>query len=442
MKVIPPRPRPGRKPATDTPPTKRKAQNRAAQRAFRERRAARVGELEEQLKETEEERLKREGEMHDQIQEQNAEITRLLEDVQRLTRERASFQHRCIELERKYETERRTKEDALLEVSYLRNGARSTGTDAVPLPPRRRQQPKTTIPEPTGCGNCTTNSCMCVEATVSLASSGCGNCTDLSHCQCLEETLKIPMLVDATLQQVKRPRSVSPGLSDLKRPRVSIEQPDSSEIDFTARFAVKTVSSQERIFQEQNSMSRTIVEDCGFCADGTYCVCAAEAAAMNTPDNQDNRLAPILNLSEVTPPPSENDVTVSETNNYKLPLLHPNHRTHHALPPPPPNRMEPGTCPNCIEDPKSGLICRSLAAMRASNPSDENSNIIQPTLSCQDAYKTLASHKNFDKATNELGSWLPKLHAYPGRSPGSALDIEAASVLGVLKIFDVRFAKN
>src|SRR5271154_4445069 len=53
--VIPPRPKPGRKPATDTPPTKRKAQNRAAQRAFRERRAARVGELEEQMKLVEDE---------------------------------------------------------------------------------------------------------------------------------------------------------------------------------------------------------------------------------------------------------------------------------------------------------------------------------------------------------------------------------------------------
>jgi len=43
---IPPRPRPGRKPAQDIPPTKRKQQNRDAQRAFRERRAAKVGELE------------------------------------------------------------------------------------------------------------------------------------------------------------------------------------------------------------------------------------------------------------------------------------------------------------------------------------------------------------------------------------------------------------
>lgn len=47
--IVPPRPKPGRKPSVDTPPSKRKAQNRAAQRAFRERRAARVHELEDEL---------------------------------------------------------------------------------------------------------------------------------------------------------------------------------------------------------------------------------------------------------------------------------------------------------------------------------------------------------------------------------------------------------
>ncbi|KAK7207051.1 hypothetical protein BZA70DRAFT_292449 [Myxozyma melibiosi] len=54
--VLPPRPKPGRKPSTETPPTKRKAQNRAAQRAFRERRAARVVELEERLHDLEQEK--------------------------------------------------------------------------------------------------------------------------------------------------------------------------------------------------------------------------------------------------------------------------------------------------------------------------------------------------------------------------------------------------
>ncbi|KAF8002720.1 hypothetical protein HF325_003685 [Metschnikowia pulcherrima] len=53
--VLPPRPKPGRKPSVDTPALKRKAQNRAAQRAFRERRATRVQELEQQLLEVEKE---------------------------------------------------------------------------------------------------------------------------------------------------------------------------------------------------------------------------------------------------------------------------------------------------------------------------------------------------------------------------------------------------
>ncbi|KAK9247594.1 hypothetical protein V1506DRAFT_37930 [Lipomyces tetrasporus] len=59
--VLPPRPKPGRKPSTDTPPTKRKAQNRAAQRAFRERRAARVVELEDRLLELESEKEEKES---------------------------------------------------------------------------------------------------------------------------------------------------------------------------------------------------------------------------------------------------------------------------------------------------------------------------------------------------------------------------------------------
>ncbi|KAG0680342.1 hypothetical protein C6P40_000140, partial [Pichia californica] len=54
--VLPPRPKPGRKPCDDIPSSKRKAQNRAAQRAFRERRANRVSELEEKIMEMERDR--------------------------------------------------------------------------------------------------------------------------------------------------------------------------------------------------------------------------------------------------------------------------------------------------------------------------------------------------------------------------------------------------
>jgi hypothetical protein len=59
--VLPPRPKPGRKPCDDIPNSKRKAQNRAAQRAFRERRANRVSELEEQIMGMERDRSIQEG---------------------------------------------------------------------------------------------------------------------------------------------------------------------------------------------------------------------------------------------------------------------------------------------------------------------------------------------------------------------------------------------
>lgn len=65
--VLPPRPKPGRKPCDDIPSSKRKAQNRAAQRAFRERRANRVSELEEKIMEMERDRSVSEGILNNMI---------------------------------------------------------------------------------------------------------------------------------------------------------------------------------------------------------------------------------------------------------------------------------------------------------------------------------------------------------------------------------------
>ncbi|KAL1894080.1 hypothetical protein Cpir12675_003864 [Ceratocystis pirilliformis] len=93
--IIPPRPKPGRKPATDTPPSKRKAQNRAAQRAFRERRAARVGELEEQIED------------HKQVR--DAVESELRERIHGLELELQSFRSRCSLLENMLERERQER---------------------------------------------------------------------------------------------------------------------------------------------------------------------------------------------------------------------------------------------------------------------------------------------------------------------------------------------
>jgi hypothetical protein len=65
-------------------------------------------------------------------------------------------------------------------------------------------------------------------------------------------------------------------------------------------------------------------------------------------------------------------------------------------------------------------------------------------LSCAEAYQTLSSHRNFDKASDDIGSWLPKLRATPAsdeHQPNKIMpmEVEAASIMSVLKDFDVRF---
>jgi hypothetical protein len=484
--VIPPRPKPGRKPATDTPPTKRKAQNRAAQRAFRERRAARVGELEEQLKETEEERQKRESEMHQLIDHQRDVISKLEIEVQRLRDETTAWRDRYAELQRSFDKEKDEKNLLSTEIHYLRHGIQATGTDAVPLPPRRkqRQQNPPTVPsvlnqqstsslnigtmpqdeEPIGCGGCTPSSnCACVEAAISMA-VGCGKCSLIGDCVCLDETLKAP-LPEARLPDLKRTMSIDQAPYSTKRTRPSTDYDTPREVDFTAQFAQNRAAQASVAMSIEQSISTVPAESCGFCADGTYCACA-----------EANRLAPLLH--EVTPPPSESDVTSPDGMSYKLPPLHPT-RIHHPLEDgkgysasiprlqslqqapvtQSPCANGPGSCKQCQEDPRAGLFCRSLAAMRAAGGDtsggccggggraggcckDQDSRPAV-SLSCAETYNTLKTHKNFNQASENIDEWLPKLQTtmsrYPGRAP---LDIEAASVMNVIKYFDVRFGRD
>lgn len=500
--VLPPRPKPGRKPATDTPPTKRKAQNRAAQRAFRERRAARVGELEEQLKETEEQRLKREEEMKDLIEDQRNEISRLEREVQRFSDDTKAWIERHNDLQRMLAWEKQEKEAAVVELAYLRHGARSTGTDAVPLPPRRQQKKKKApiiiVPPPTssstelqGCGNCSSGSkCACVDAVVEMAIDGCGRCAP-DHCECIEEMSR-EIITDST--DIKRPLSPSAYQNSSKRVRQSIELP--LEMDFTTQPKViasppplPVSRSTQDIASILNTPHRSAVESCGFCKNDSFCLCEAaaaeeaEAARLAAQSSVDIRLAPLLN--EVTPPPSDTDVTMGD-NQYKLPPF--NHRAPHTVQPFAPVQPQtqtsgcsgvPGSCAQCQDDPKSGLFCRSLAAMRdsatpgasgggccgggsasggccksqpskASTPQPAAITALmarEPALSCAEAYKTLKSHRGFEQATNELGTWLPKLEmverAGEGKYPGRpAYEVRAASVMSVLKDFDVRFGKE
>lgn len=244
---------------------------------------------------------------------------------------------------------------------------------------------------------------------------------------------------------------------------------------------------------------------CGFCEDGTYCACA-EAAAFNAATTQapsESLTLPAINSSAFssasrangqtrTPPPSEGDAIGYEIlpdGSVKLPSLRglqsrnkPSNMTNTTLPKPSGGCGPdgPGTCAQCLSDPVSGLFCRSLAAnfkkngdssggccggggpggccKDKSSNNDNNNNTEKSSsshlglsLSCADAYKTLASHKHFTEAADDINTWLPRLKAAPkprepqlgkdgsGRPP---IEVEAASIMGVLKGFDVRFGRG
>ncbi|KAL2163021.1 hypothetical protein VTH06DRAFT_6857 [Thermothelomyces fergusii] len=539
--VIPPRPKPGRKPATDTPPTKRKAQNRAAQRAFRERRAARVGELEEQL---EQDRLKHER-----------TVRELQERISHLEIETQTLQSRCRWLESMLERERQGRDNlpgdwearqgasrnnsnnnnSNNSISNAIQGGRSqsmrplqpappkTGT-ARPAPilePRPLAQPFSisqivSPPEESTqvnveCGNCGANgSCACAEELLRNTdiSIGCGKCSLGTKCECLEETIRVSIAGS----DLKRPPSAPPSTSpEDKRQRSDAGTP--LETDFTAIFSSQRNKEEAQSLLSTPAPSQPLTsteprDPCGFCKDGTYCVCAD---SMMTQTSLAGLVNPATEQTQThTPPPSDNDVVpvpleVTATGAIKLPGLRSlRERKLDKLP----SRAGgcgpngPGTCAQCVADPKSGLFCRSLAANFEKNKAGVSttaeggccgnsgpggcckSGALQPqqpaeagalppiastgasngssangfslSLSCADAYKTLASHRHFDEAADDIGSWLPKLKALPvPRHSGSVgggghghrdarapIEVEAASIMSVLKDFDVRFGRG
>lgn len=433
---MPPRPKPGRKPATDTPPTKRKAQNRAAQRAFRERRAARVGELEEEIK-------KIEKEDEDEQNVLRGQIEKLEKDADEMKTSLNFWMQRCRGLEAEL-ANAATREHA---VRSLKGASSTSGFSSAP----DTQTHGSPADEPAvGCG---------------------GNCSSINNCSCIQEVINMsttgPAYEETDFSGSKR--ALSPAYRPPSSKRVKPEPPHELETDFTAVFSKGASSHNDDHFSASSS---AVADPCGFCTDGTACICAEMQAEANMTrlQNQSNRshAQPQANtthtpsstgtsthsrsrmseLSHITPPPSDTDVTVS------LPPI------TTLAPPSSTNRCAngPGTCQQCRSDPQSTLFCKSLARSRSLHPSPNlssnpsgccggtssggsccqtpslpplqrstsssytpQSTTIPPlTISCADAYTTLSRHPGYERAmgTAEIGRWLPKLHAHllPHRS--------------------------
>ncbi|KAI9822522.1 MAG: hypothetical protein M1827_000241 [Pycnora praestabilis] len=457
--IIPPRPKPGRKPATDTPPTKRKAQNRAAQRAFRERRAAKVGELEEHIKQIEDEDEREQTELREQI-------AKLEDDVERYQGDVMAWRERAEGLERDLVQERIASQRIQSELRLLREGETKVA-DAVPLPPRKSKHSHSVA-----ISQQSKEVSQGAEA-FQAQSMGCGNCSQDSRCECIEQAFDITNSTstqDSALDALKRPHSPPRKTARNKRACNDRRKTGEDELatDFTTKYPSKQSAGPRNINFELSkqavaSLSPATVQDpCGFCSDGTPCVCA-ELQTEISAEEDGSRLAPLL--SQYTPPPSENDVILSSSANLQPQTLRQN--SHHSKPlSTNPCANGPGTCAQCRSDPRSTLFCKSLAAMRGptSNPSDgccggsretggccrdqppdRAQEIERPMLNCADTYTTLSRHPYYDEASKEPEKWLGRLdtRSQTGGIEGRpAMEVEAASIMGVLKFFDRRFSRG
>ena len=461
--VIPPRPKPGRKPAMDTPPTKRKAQNRAAQRAFRERRAARVGELEDQMKQIEDDNEACMTELREQV-------SILTREVEQSRREAASWRERCRALEK--------ERDIAYEGSRRASGSsNNSGSDRtiIPLEQQSKSVRRPSMQASSKVGrqeltqgnnnNGATNSDGLDETEKDAVALGCSRCS-LAHCQCIEDAFGGSPIVSSDHGEID-----SHKIQELAEPEIKPE-PEEMEVDFTSRF-----SGGKPQAGDSSAVSSPAVDPCGFCQDGTPCICAEVAAQEEQQhhhhqhhrrhwqpdhpgsDESPNRLAPLQNMSQFTPPPSESDVRSDVT----LPPI--SHAANLCL-------NGPGTCEQCQADPRSTLFCKSLAALhatpapsgccggnksgkggccqdtrRASPPAAKSRDAHTLTLSCADAFTTLSRHPKFSRASDELETWIPKLHTRPHSVNADLhlrpnIEVEAASVMGVLRYFDRRFAEK
>jgi hypothetical protein len=442
--------------------------------------------LEDEIKEREDEFANKENSWQ-------AQVTRLEAEVQRFSGEVHGWRIRCEGLGKQVEQERlmrlkveRDCEDLRMRSipSITQNKQTSESTDAVPIR-RRAKKPVTQEIAPPDLSD--------------PHLLGCGNCTSEGRCKCVEDSVNFDYFSPES-QTAKRPHSPHYVPSKRNRPSpptVKTEPSESLETDFTAIFSKAPVDLTENIMNSPTVMA----DPCGFCSDGTPCLCAAvqdneNAAAaaaaqqQNSGHGQGNRLPPLL--SHFTPPPSDSDVSP------RLPSLHPNHlmtgsssssRSSSKLAPPTNDCSKgPGTCAQCQADPNSTLFCKSLAVMKGTYAADGSTKAAPPEgccgggccgekaaasessgspavantpagrdkdgpvyLSCADTYTTLSRHPKYSEASEEMGSWLGRLNAVPSADKGGAgrrpsvhgpMEVEAATVMGALKMFDRRFGSS
>ena len=413
---MPPRPKPGRKPSIDTPASKRKAQNRAAQRAFRERRATRVQELEEKLLEVEKERDVKEMGLINTINKLKVENLFLMKTMDQFKAELHSL---------KKATGNGSNHSSPTNTSSSPANSVYSVQQISPAPSTSADSPPSFLNNPMSSRRSRTHNHShpirhYSEKRMSIGipeekvdpSFDCGVCLK-DECLCESVGIKEKNSLEATLNKFKPMQAVS------LRKRKSSTQ----EVDFTSKFVKKPLPDFKRLQNKEPKVKTETkdfnesspVDNCGFCSDDTPCVCreaAKEAARLNESLNVNGNNEEMVHQMDqdsygesdeddetALPPLQMNSGAFRKSS---LPVMHPGpsvdirditNLTPGAVPAvmTPNNKINdspkkagctgnPGTCDQCQMDPMSTLFCTTVASKakesheRSSSVSTRTSN--------------------------------------------------------------------
>ncbi|KAF6062570.1 Minimal binding motif of Hap4 for binding to Hap2/3/5 family protein [Candida albicans] len=499
--VLPPRPKPGRKPSVDTPASKRKAQNRAAQRAFRERRATRVQELEQKLMEVEKERDIKEMALVNTINKLKVENQFLVKNLEQLKASTASAQ----QIKPTFSFASNSAPSSHPSPSH-HNSISPTGSSYSV----QQISPAPSTDSPPNSYNLSNDSYRQFHSTLTpisnnntpdkplsaadVANFDCGVCPK-EECLCESVGLKEPTKDKTENAKKKLQDQVNsfkpmPAVS-LSRKRKIKSTDEEQEIDFTKQFSVKakpmpdlkklkkTTFSQPQTETASTFNEDSPVDNCGFCSDDTPCVCreaAKEAAKLNEYLNnphQSSIMEEEISEEAKTLPPLQTNNSNHNFSKSALPVMHPGPTVEireftniNAVPnvlPASKNENEkeestkdtssdggctgnPGTCRQCQMDPMSTLFCTTVASR--TNNKTGGSNAPTPTPA-----PSTPSHSS--SVSSNSGIFIPCADAYKtlsrhkkfnsvdfttlvGKLTTRGMQVEVQSVANVLRELDRR----
>ncbi|CAX45406.1 AP-1 transcriptional activator, putative? [Candida dubliniensis CD36] len=374
--VLPPRPKPGRKPSVDTPASKRKAQNRAAQRAFRERRATRVQELEQKLMEVEKERDIKEMALVNTINKLKVENQFLVKNLEQLKGEMNQIKQSYSRSQQQLISKPSPAEAAAgaQQIKPSFSFASNSASSNHPSPSHHNSisptgssysvqqiSPAPSTDSPPNSYNINNDSYRQFQSTLTpipsnntpdkpisatdVANFDCGVCPK-EECLCESVGLKEPTkdkAEDAKKQLQNQINSFKPMPAvSLSRKRKIKSTDEEQEIDFTKQFSSRTKPMPDLKKLKKTTLSHETetetastfnedspVDNCGFCSDDTPCVCreaAKEAAKLNEYLNNPHQSSIIeeeISEQAKTLPPLQTNNSNHNFSKSALPVMHP-----------------------------------------------------------------------------------------------------------------------